>query len=80
VADELPGPDEMTGDDIGHVLGTLITAHPGFRIRYDRIGWLGDRWIAERIKGLDPGVHTMITADARELHDILTHDRRSHAG
>jgi hypothetical protein len=80
VAPELPGPDEMTDDDIGHVLGTLITAHPGFRIRYQQVGWLGDRWIAERIKALEPGVHTMITADARELHAALTRDRRSRAG
>jgi hypothetical protein len=41
VAHDLPGPGEMTNDDIGQVLGTLITANPGFRIRYQQVGWLG---------------------------------------
>lgn len=79
MASQLPGPGELTDDDIGHALGTLITAHPGFRITYRQVGWLGDRWIAERIKGLEPGVHTMITSDARELNDALTRDRRDRA-
>lgn len=66
-------------DDIGPVLGGLIAGYPAFRFRYASVGRHGDRWIAERVNGLDLGLHTVITADLSELREALAHDGRRHA-
>jgi hypothetical protein len=49
-------------------LGRLAAAYPAFRFR-TQAGWdrKSIRWVAERIRGLDPGLHTVITADLSEL-------------
>jgi hypothetical protein len=75
----LPAPHEMTDDDIGPVLGALTASYPAFRFQYVQVGRLGDRWIAERASGTDPGLHTVITEDVRELHHALNQDLRGHA-
>lgn len=76
---QLPAPDAPTGDDTGPALGVLIASYPQFRFCRARIGRRGPRWIAERIDGTRPGLHTMITADLTELRTALSADRTSHA-
>lgn len=58
-------------------LARLAAEYPAFRFRAEA-GWLGDRlrWIAERIRGLEPGVHTVITADLGELRTELDDEGR----
>lgn len=66
-------------DQAGPDLGALIACYPQFRFCRARIGRRGLRWIAERIDGIRPGLHTMITADLSELRTALSADRTSHA-
>ncbi len=86
MAPELPalagpaGLADLSYDDIAMVLGSLHSSYPAFRFRCAQVGWPGRRWIAERINGLDPGLHTMITADLAELHEALDQDEARHAG
>ena len=85
MAPELPALDELAGaadlsyDDIAMALGSLHARYPAFRFGYAQVGRLGHRWIAERANGLDPGLHTMISADLGELLAALCADRTSHA-
>ncbi len=79
VFDELADVADLRHDDIAMALGSLHARYPAFRFRVAEVGWLGCRWIAERIKGLDPGLHTMITADLAELRDALDQDEARHA-
>lgn len=71
----------MTGEpgQAGWDLGALIACYPQFRFCRTRIGHRGIRWVAERANGLEPGLHTMITADLGELRAALDADRSSHA-
>jgi len=80
VLDELAGVADLSYDDIAMALGSLHARYPAFRFSYAQVGWLGRRWIAERINGLDYGLHTMITADLAELRDALDQDEARHAG
>jgi hypothetical protein len=64
----------------GADLGVLIARYPQFRFCRARVGRRGLRWVAERIDGAQPGLHTMITADLRELRAALAQDRTRHAG
>jgi hypothetical protein len=78
VATELPrlsDPTDLSQDDTGHVLGWLHRQYPAFRFLCGPVGWHSQRWTAERIDGLDPGLHTLITADLRELCSALDADR-----
>jgi len=73
----------MTNDDaqtdpeaeIARELNRLAAAHPAFRFGTQR-GWDRTRlrWVAERINGLNPGLHIVITADLTELHAALAAD------
>lgn len=71
----------MSGEagEAGPDLGVLIACYPQFRFCRARIGRRGLRWTAERIDGISPGLHTMITADLSELRSALRADRTSHA-
>ena len=71
---------DLSYDDIALVLGPLHARYPAFRFRCAQVGWLGPRWVGERINGLDPGLHTMITADLAELREALAQDEARHAG
>jgi hypothetical protein len=53
-------------------LARLAAAYPAFRFRTQR-GWDRTRlrWVAERIRGLDEGLHTAITTDLGELRAAL---------
>jgi hypothetical protein len=63
----------------GSGLGVLIACYPQFRFCRTRIGHRGLRWVAERIDGTRPGLHTMITADLSELRAALIRDGTGHA-
>ncbi len=65
-------------DAIAAALGVLIAKYPAFRFSHAPVGWRGARWIAERVRVRDPGLHTIITADLGELMDALALDRRRH--
>ena len=53
-----------TDDQIGSALRALAAGYPGFRFFREPRGWHRQhRWIAERVKGAEPGLHTVITAD-----------------
>lgn len=53
-------------------LDRLAADYPEFRFSI-RAGWDHDRvrWVAERTRGLDPGVHTVVTTDLDELRAAL---------
>jgi len=53
-------------------LARLAADYPAFRFRTQH-GWdrIGLRWVAERIRGLDEGLHTAITTDRSELRAAL---------
>jgi hypothetical protein len=72
--------DSVTGEPAwaGSDLGVLIACYPQFRFCRARVGRRGLRWVAERIDGSKPGLHTMITADLGELRAALTQDRGRH--
>lgn len=76
---ELADPADLSRDDISHALVWLHTHYPAFRFLRGPVGWLGQRWIAERIDGLDSGLHTLITADLDELCVALDADKARHA-
>ncbi len=76
VAHDLRAPEDLTDHDVGPLLGVLIASYPAFRFSYGRAGRHGCRWVAERVNGLDLGLHTMITADFTELRDALAKDAR----
>jgi hypothetical protein len=59
-------------------LGLLAAQYPQFRFRRENIGWRGPGWIAERLNGLDPGLHTAITSDIEELRAALLHGAARH--
>jgi hypothetical protein len=65
-------------DSFAAALGILIAKYPAFRFFHAPIGRRSARWIAERIKGSDPGLHTVITDDLGELMDALAQDRGRH--
>ena len=67
----------MTGDSIAFALGILIAKYPAFRFYHAPVGQRGARWVAERIYARDPGLHTFITDDLRELMAALSQDRSS---
>ena len=66
-------------DAAGAILGLLAARYPAFRFRRERLEPRGQRWIALRKKGLDPGLHTLITADLGELRAALAEDEARHA-
>jgi hypothetical protein len=53
-------------------LQRLAADYPAFRFRIQQ-GWDRTRlrWVAERIRGLDEGLHTAITTDLAELRAAL---------
>lgn len=53
-------------------LQRLAAEYPAFRFRTQH-GWDRSRlrWVAERIRGLDEGLHTAITTDLAELRAAL---------
>ena len=75
---QLPPPDAPADHDTGPALGVLIACYPQFRFCRARIGHRGLRWVAERVDGTRPGLHTMITADLSELRAALSADRTGH--
>lgn len=58
-------------DAAGWQLSLLARTYPALRFRCERAGAHGLRWIAERRNGLDPGLHTTITARLHELREAL---------
>ena len=67
-----------TEDQIGRALRDLAAGHPEFRFFRAPTCWSrGQRWVAERVRGLDPGVHTVITAHLSELREALRQDHGS---
>ena len=58
--------------DVQAELRRLAADYPAFRFRtqtgYDRKRM---RWVAERVQGLDAGLHTVITTDLAELRAVL---------
>ncbi|HUJ07318.1 MAG TPA: hypothetical protein VLX31_14510 [Streptosporangiaceae bacterium] len=69
-----------TADVVSAELDRLAASYPAFRFRTqasrDRRRML---WVAERINGLTPGLHTAITSDLAELQtalDAITHHRQ----
>jgi hypothetical protein len=78
VAPEAHGLDAEpeTDDQIGSALRALAAGYPEFRFFREPRGWHPQfRWIAERVKGAEPGLHTVITADFSELQTALAQDR-----
>jgi hypothetical protein len=76
VAPEPTALDDMTDTDIGLALGALSARYPEFRFFREPRGWHRQhRWIAERVNGLTPGLHTAITGDLTELMSALAHDQ-----
>jgi hypothetical protein len=76
VAPEPTAPDEMADPDIGLALTALSAGFPAFRFRCEPAGWHREsRWVAERVNGLTPGLHTLITADLTELEAALARDQ-----
>ncbi len=69
----------LSQDDTAQVLVWLHTHYPAFRFLREPVGWLGQRWMVERINGLHPGVHTLITAELEELLGALDVDERCYA-
>ena len=67
-----------SNDSVTTALGVLIACYPQFRFFRAPIGYRGQRWVAERIDGTRPGLHTVITADLSELRTALSGDRTSH--
>ena len=68
-------PAEMTREQISATLRALGTAHKGFAFFYEPAGWhRGLRWVAERRNGMEPGLHTAITACLDELEAALASD------
>jgi hypothetical protein len=67
-----------TSGAIAATLGILTAKYPAFRLHHAPIGRHRNRWIAERINGHDPGLHTVITAGLTELLAALAHDRKRH--
>lgn len=51
----------------------LAADYPAFRFRTQQ-GWDRTRlrWVAERIRGIDGGLHTVITTDLSELRTALS--------
>lgn len=59
-------------EEIARELNRLAGAYPAFRFRTQGSPRSeGLRWVAKRIDGLNPGLHTVITPDLRELHAAL---------
>ena len=63
--------------DVPGGLRRLAADYPAFRFRtrpgHDRTRL---RWVAERIRGMDAGLHTVITTDFDELRAALDADAR----
>src|SRR6185437_13153287 len=74
-ADWLFPPDES--EVTATTLDLLATGYPAFRFRRERVGLRGQRWITERKNGLDPGLHTLITASLGGLLRALHRDRHA---
>jgi hypothetical protein len=71
-----PGTEPETHDQISDTLRALAGGYPEFRFFREPRGWHRQlRWVAERVTGGNPGLHTVITADLTELHAALAHDR-----
>ena len=64
-------PDALDVDVYGE-LRRLAADFPAFRFRIQG-GWdrRRMRWVAERVRGLDAGLHTVITTDLAELRAAL---------
>ena len=65
-------PDAPGAEAVQTELRRLAAAYPAFRFRTQG-GWdhRQVRWVAERIRGIDPGLHTVITTDLAELRAAL---------
>ncbi len=69
----------MTSESIAAVLSTLTVLYPALRFDHAPIGQRQQRWTAYRIHSTDPGLHTVITPDLRELLNALAH-QHPHTG
>jgi hypothetical protein len=79
VARTCPGAAGQITPEAGE-LDRLTAAYPAFRFGCETIGRHGSCWVARRINGLNPGVHTVITADLDELRTALaSHEGTGHA-
>jgi hypothetical protein len=58
---------------------SLELMYPAFRFRRERLGHRGMRWIAQRRDGLEPGLHTVISANLQELCAALHEDQARRA-
>ena len=69
----VPAPEVPDALDVHGELRRLAGDYPAFRFRtqagHDRMRM---RWVAERISGLDAGLHTVITTDLDELRAVLS--------
>lgn len=71
-----PGPQQSGTLAVRRELERLAREYPAFRFTtLDGRGHREPRWVAERIRGLDPGLHTVITADLGELRASLDYYR-----
>jgi hypothetical protein len=60
-------------------IGPLAQQYPAFRFWREQIPGHGLRWIVTRVNGLEPGLHTVITAELAELQAALRADEERHA-
>ena len=69
----VPAPEVPDALDVPAELRRLAADYPTFRFRTQR-GWDRTRlrWVAERVHGLDAGVHTVITTELSELRATLS--------
>jgi|ERR1022692_757182 hypothetical protein len=74
------GNDSLTLDswDRTEELQRLATEYPAFRFRTQQ-GWDRTRlrWVAERIRDMDEGLHTAITTDLADLRAALPRRREA---
>jgi hypothetical protein len=67
-----------TEDQIGRALRDLAAGHPEFRFFRARCAGAGaSGGLPSGSGGLDPGLHTVITADLGELREALSQDHGS---
>ena len=72
---QVPALDTSDALAVYRELERLAENYPAFRFRTQG-GWdhRKVRWVAERIRGTDEGLHTVITTDLCELHSALDGD------
>ena len=74
---QAPAPEVPDALDVCGELRRLAADFPAFRFRIQG-GWdrKRTRWAAERVRGMDAGLHTVITTDLDELRAALELDAR----